>query len=143
MIIKTTNPIDKQKAVDYFDKLINKDCTFELTEKKPKRSYSQNRYLHLILGWFSIETGYTLEYTKREIYKKAVNKETYLVKIKGKLGEVADLKSSSDLDTREMTLTIERFRNFSSKHGIYLPSPDEVGFLNQIEYEINKQKQYL
>ena len=143
MLIKTSNPIDKQKAIEQFNKLINKDCIFELTEKKPKRSNSQNRYLHLILNWFCLETGYPLDYTKSMIYKTLVNSELFEFVIKGKLGDVKALKSSSDLDSREMTLSIERFRNWSSKNGVYLPSPDEKEYLQEIEYQISKQKQYL
>lgn len=142
MIIKTSNPIEKKKAIDYFEKLINKDCIFELTEKK-NRTLNQNKYLHLILGWFSIETGYNLQFTKIELYKKLCNSETYTEIVKGKLGEVKQLKSSKNLNSKEMTLTIERFRNWSSKNGVYLPSPDEKDFLKEIDYQINKQKQYL
>ena len=143
MLIKTSNPIDKQKAIDQFNKLISKDCIFELTEKKQKRSNNQNKYLHLILNWFCLETGYPLDYTKNMIYKKLVNSELFEFVIKGKLGVVKALKSSSDLDTREMTLSIERFRNWSGKNGIYLPSPDEREYLQEIEYQISKQKEYL
>ena len=143
MLIKTSNPIDKKKAIDYFKKLIEKDCCFELTEKKPKRSYSHNNYLHLILNWFSLETGYTLHYTKNELYKRHVNKEIFELVVKSKYGDIIDLKSSSALDSREMTLSIERFRNWSASSGIYLPEPNEIDYLNEIEYQANKQKQYL
>lgn len=67
MLFDTNKPIDKQKAVDRFNVLIKKQCIFELTEKKPKRTYKQNRYLHLILSWFGVELGYTLVESK-EIY---------------------------------------------------------------------------
>jgi len=141
MIYDSQNPIHKVKAEERLKQLLSKPCKFELTEKKPKRSYNQNRYLHLVLGWFSIETGYTLDYTKRELYKKLINKETYEIEVKGRLGTVKDLRSSKDLDSKEMTLTIERFRNWSSKEaGIYLPSPDDIDFLNQVEYEIKNNK---
>ena len=33
------------------------------------RSLKQNSYLHLILSYYAIEFGYTLEYTKRHIFK--------------------------------------------------------------------------
>lgn len=144
MLIKTSNPIDKQKAIQHFDKLINKDCMFELTEKMPKRSLSQNSYLHLIIDYFALETGYSEDYVKREFYKKLCNPSIFIKIVKGTLGEVQDLRSSKDLDTREMTESIERFRNWSAREAqIYLPEPSDLDFLQQIEYEISKNKNYL
>ena len=54
------------------------------------------------------------------------------------------VRSSRDLDTAEMTITIDKFRNYSSKEaGVYLPGPDEKRFLQQIEIDASKNQQYL
>ena len=61
---------------------------------------------------------------------------------KGKI--IKTLRSSSELSTGEMTLAIERFRNYSSAQaGIYLPSPNENEFLLHIQQEIEKDKEFL
>lgn len=117
----------------------------ELKRILPKRTNQQNRYLHLILGWFAIEYGETLEFVKVEFFKKLCNPETFIIdRINPKSGEIRkDLRSSVDLDTKELTTAIERFRNWSAANGIYLPAPNEDQFLKQIECEIEKHKEYI
>ena len=57
---------------------------------------------------------------------------------------VSFFRSSRDLDTAEKTITIDKFRNYSSKEaGVYLPGPDEKRFLQQIEIDASKNQQYL
>ena len=85
MIYETTNHFQKQRAISRFNQLLSKGATIEITEKKSKRSLNQNRYLHLILAWFGYETGYTLEETKQEIFKKIVNPQLFY---EGEVGEV-------------------------------------------------------
>lgn len=58
--------------------------------------------------------------------------------------ELLDEVFSRYLTTAEMTTAIERFRNWSSAEaGVYLPSPDEQAFLQSIEIEMLRQKEYL
>lgn len=133
MLYNANNELDKLKATERLKWLISNGKTFELTEKKRKRSYKQNRYLHLLLAAFGLETGYTLNESKL-IYKK-VSIDLYKYEKNGQ----PFLKSSADLNTQEMTTSIERFRNYSNTEcGLYLPSPDEVDYLNQIEQELTK-----
>lgn len=136
-----TNELDIHRARSRLEYLIEKGKTFEIIEKKPKRSLSQNNYLHLILSFFALEYGETLEYVKQEIFKKQVNREIFKTEyINPKTGEVREAwRSTGSLDTKEMTLAIDRFRNFSSKEaGIYLPAPEDMVYLNEIEREIKK-----
>ncbi len=138
-----SNSFQLKQAKFYFDKLKESACIVELT-KKQKKTYKQNRYLHLILSWFAIETGYTLEYVKREFFKKLCNSDIFEVIRKGTLGEVKDLRSSADIDSKKLTTAIERFRNWSSiEAGIYLPAPNEDEFLRQIEIEISKKQKWI
>lgn len=44
-----SNPLHVQQAKAKLEKLIKGQKVFELTEKKPKRSLNQNKYLHVIL----------------------------------------------------------------------------------------------
>mgnify|MGYP003330810326 CR=1 FL=1 len=43
-----------------------------------------------------------------------------------------------------MSLSIDRFRDYSSKEaGIYLPEPNDLSILKDIEKQITNNKQYL
>lgn len=126
------------------NELYKKGCVVELT-KKTQRTLNQNAYLYVILSYLAMETGNTVEYVKREFFKIECNKALFVTtdidKILNK--EVLKIRSSSDLTTVEMTTAIERFRNWSADNGYYLPSPEEQAFLQEIEIELDKQKQYL
>lgn len=145
MIYDPKNVLDLERAKRRFKQLCDQGKVFELTEKKPIRTLSQNSYLHLILGWFACEYGCTIEYAKKHYFKILCNPDIFIKKNEDKfLGEIKILRSSSDLDTREMTEAIERFRNWSNiEAGIYLPDPNETDFLQSIEIEIQKNKSFL
>ncbi len=140
-------PIDVQRAKERFEWLIEKGKTFELTEKRPIRTIQQNKYLHLLLGWFALEYGEKKDYVKQHIFKKIVNTEIFKTEyINKRTGEVReDWRSSKDLDTKEMTIAIDRFRDYASiEAGIYLPAPNEKQFLEHIDKELkNYGKRYI
>ena len=116
----------------------------ELTEKKPQRTASQNRYLHSILAYFALEVGETAEYVKRHYFKILCNKDLFIREVDDKyLGKIKVLRSSADLDTGEMTTAIERYRNWCSTQGCYIPSPDEHLMVQQMEIEISRNRMYL
>ena len=146
MFYNAEKPIDVQRAIVKFKHLIEKKKTFELKEKFKKRSISQNSYLHLLFSWFALETGYTTEEVKQEIFKKIVNPEYFYEGEFGNLIKIERWRSSASLNTQEMTICIDRFRNYSSqKAGIYLPEPNDLTLLQEIEIEISKHssKTYL
>jgi len=138
-VFVTSREFDLHRAKVRFENLCKKRATFELTERKPLRSIPQNKYLHLILSWFALEYGETMEYIKQEFFKSAVNPEIFKYdRVNHKTGEVRQaLRSSADLDTREMSIAIERFRDFASREaGIYLPAANEDKYLEQIMQSI-------
>ena len=140
MIFNASNEFDIQRAKERLGYLIDKKKTFEITEKKPKRTYSQNNYIHLLFAWFALEYGETPEYVKQEIFKKLVNHEIFLTEyVNYKTREVREAwRSTADLNTKEMTTAIDNFRDYASKEaGIYLPTPDDLNSLNEIERQVN------
>lgn len=145
MIYSTHIPEQREKAIERFQWLVERHKRIELTEKKTKRSISQNGYLHLILSWFGLEFGYTLEEVKQEIFKKEVNQDIFYDGEKDGIVKVQQWRSTASLNTGEMTLAIDRFRDFSADHGCYLPEPKDLPALEQIENELSKHtsKQYL
>jgi len=145
MIYNTSNPLDKANFFARSRKLAESGKVIELTEKKPRRSLPQNKYLHVILAYFGAQTGNTLEWVKHQYYKKLVNPDLFIREKEDKyLGRIKVLRSSADLDTSEFSLSIERFRNWASQEvGIYLPSADEYIIIQQMEIEIERNKEYL
>lgn len=141
----TSNPLQQKQFETRAASLAKSGKIVELTEKKPKRTDRQNRYLHVILGYFACETGNTLEYVKREYYKKLVNPEIFIRSVDDKyLGKIKILRSSSELDSAEMTTSVERFRNWSAAEAdVYLASPDEERLLQLMEIEIERNKHYI
>ncbi len=145
MIYNTSNPLDKANFLLRAKKLAESGKVIELTEKKPKRSLPQNKYLHVLLAYFGTQTGNTLAWVKQQYYKKLVNPDLFIREKEDKyLGNIKVLRSSADLDTSEFSLSIERFRNWASQEsGIYLPSADEYIIIQQMEIEIERNKEFL
>lgn len=145
MLYDLSNILDRERYKRRTAELYEKKAIVEVKEKT-SRSTSQNRYLHLLLGYLAIETGNTLEYVKEQFYKKAANPGLYLMTKEDKLlGEVAAwTRSSADLTKEEMAVSITRLRDWASQvAGIYLPSADEQGFLQMIELEMSRQQRYI
>ena len=85
-----------------------------------------------------------MEYVKRNYYKILCNKDTFVREREDKfLGRIKYLRSSADLDSAEMSMTIERFRNFAGAQGIYIPSPDEERLIQLMEIEIEQHINYI
>lgn len=146
MLYNLSNPLQREQFKARSAMLLEKsNGIVELTEKKPRRSNQQNAYLHVILGYFAMETGNTLEWVKQQYFKKLVNADIFIREQEDKwLGRMKVLRSSADLDSAEMTTAIDRFRNWSSSEaGIYLPSANEEDMLSIMEIEISRYKQYL
>ena len=145
MIYDTSNPLDKANFMLRAKKLAESGVIVDLTEKKPRRSLPQNKYLHVILAYFGTQTGNTLEWVKQQYYKKLVNPDLFIREKEDKyLGRIKVLRSSADLDTAEMSLSIERFRNWAAQEpGIYIPSADEAILIQQMEIEIERSKEFL
>lgn len=145
MIFDPKNTYDIQKADEYYKKLIKGDDPFEIVRKSKNRTLSQNAYLHLILGFFGCEYGCSLDEVKVDYYKRACNRDLFEQKKINKKGvEVTCLRSSKDLTTSEMALSIDRFRNWSSSvAGIYLPAANENQMLIYAQQEIERNKEFI
>lgn len=144
MLYDLSNPLQNESFKVKAEALSKKGCIVELTEKKPQRTASQNRYLHSILAYFALEVGETSEYVKRHYFKILCNRDLFIREIDDKyLGKIKVLRSSADLDTGEMTTAIDRYRNWCSTQGCYIPSPDEHLMVQQMEIEISRNRMYL
>lgn len=145
MIFNLANPYEVAKYDSLIDKLRQKQAVVEVKEKKKNRTLRQNAYLHVLISYFACEHGCSSEEAKFVYYKHTCNKDLYVEKVVNKHGrEVERTKSSRDLDTGEMTTSIERFRNWSvSVAGIYLPSPQEHDYLIHCMQVIEANKEFI
>ena len=122
---------DQQKAMEYLNKLIKAESKCEVKKLHPKRSTSQNSYLHVLFALWSKEFGYTMDESKQTV-------KTEL----GYCYRLTELKfttefycKTSEMDSKELTIFIEKFRDWSADTcGLYLPSPDEY-LLEQIHFD--------
>lgn len=139
MIFNLGNPFEREQFKEYCNRQYKKGGIVEVKRIQKKRTLAQNAYLHLLLGYFASEFGYSLDEVKFDIYKKKCNNDIFIRKRKNKRGEeVSYVRSSTDLDRVEMTTSIERFRNYSSAVcGLYLPAANEnealVAAMQQVE----------
>ena len=108
---------DANKARVYFDKLIKDGSKIELKKISPKRTINQNSYVHALFQLWGSHFGYSMDEAKQVVktelgytYEKEYN--TFLHK-------------TSEMNTKELTELIDRFRNWSASEGCYLPSADE------------------
>lgn len=137
---------EAKKAQTRLDHLISKGAKIELIEKKKKRTVNQNSYFHALFCIFGMHFGNDLYYVKQVIFKIEVNRELFKrTYVDEDTGEVLTYwRSTADLDTKEMTLAIERFRNYSSQNGLYLLTSEEyLDNYFHIQQEIDNHKQYL
>ena len=147
MIYNSKIESDNNNAKWYLDYLISNGKRYEIKEIRKSRSLKQNAYLHLILSYFALEVGETTEYIKQEVFKGIVNKDYFVyerINPKNKTKSRKALKSTRELNTKEMTDCIERFKNWAvMKYQIKLPDANEREFLDYIKNEIEKNKQWL
>lgn len=139
------NPLHAAGARAKLDKLVREKKIFDITEKKPKRTINQNSYLHVCIAYFASQYGERAEYVKEQYYKRHVNPQVFVRQREDRLiGEVEYLRSTADLDTWELSLTLERFRTWAAKEaGIYIPAPNEERLIALCEMEIERNKEYL
>lgn len=145
MLYDLNDILDRERFKRRSNELFKKQCIAELAEKKPARTPRQNSYLHLIIGWYALETGNTREYVKQKYFKELCNKDIFVTTKQDRyLGETIVLRSTKDCDTGEIAMAIDRFRTWSSvEGGIYLPEANEKEFLQHIEVELDHKKEWI
>ena len=143
MVYDLSSDFQRKAFLARVDNLIGKGAVVELTEKA-FRTPNQNRYLHLLLGVVAMETGNTLEDAKTYYFKKVVNSDLFQVYVKDNMGNTIDrLRSTAELTKEEMSMAIDRFKRWGAENGIYMPNPEDIHLLKEIEIEMGRMKSYL
>lgn len=137
MIYDLSGDIDKQRATERFNALLNAHKVIELKEKRKRRTINANRYIHVLFSLFGIEFGYSLEESKT-----LLKRECPFMRYE-KSGQ-AFLKRTSDMDTKELSEFIDWIRNYSSIQGLYLLTSQEyIENSHHIDQQIDSHKRYL
>jgi hypothetical protein len=122
-----SNDFDLKKFESRIKNLVKNKKKVELKEIRQSRSLSQNAYLHVCLSMFGIEFGLSIDEVK-QMLKTECQFMSY-----EKNGTIF-LKSTSMLNTKELTAFIEWIRTFASQHGLYIPTSEEY-IMNRFEID--------
>jgi len=129
MIFDFNSDFDAIKARKRLEYLIQKKAVINLSEKKKKRTIRQNAYMHVCLGLFCMETGYTMKEAK-ELFSYQLPDLMRYTK-----NEFTFQRSTSELDTSEMSILIDNIRETAlDQLGLYIPTSEEY-LANQVEIE--------
>ncbi|URM37185.1 hypothetical protein [Flavobacterium anhuiense] len=146
MLYNPEKPFDVQRANEKLAYFVKHNKVFELSAKKVPKTYPQLKYVHLIMSWFAWEYGESLEYIKLEFFKKLVNPEIFKYEfVNRKNGEIREeYKSLKNVTKDELTIAIDRFRDYSSKEaGIYLPEPSDLALMRELEIQVKNVEHLL
>lgn len=124
--------------------LKKKEAFVELREIRQIRTIQQNSYVHVLFDLFAIYTGMTRQETKNFIkIKIGYAYEVYNIITKSRSWYY---EKTSEMNTKELSIFIEKFRNYSSNEPVcfYLPSAKEYLFnFSDIEFYIKQNEIYL
>ena len=129
MIFDTSKDKDLNDSINYIVR--NQGKMIEVKIKRGNRTLGQNSYIHLLFGLFGVDFGLTLDESKQLIKSMFLSYDK-----KGK----KFVKRTRDLDTKEMTTFIDKFRKFSEEQGCYLPEANEKEKLRSLQNMLETNK---
>lgn len=138
MIYNLSQENHKEAAIRRLENLISRKARVEIKHKRVNRTLRQNRYFHLLCGYFGINFGYTIEEVKMIIKTEVCPHLGVYIKNGRKF-----IISSADWNTKQMTEVIDMFKDYSATKDLPLPEANEVEFLSWVEEEISKQSIYI
>lgn len=145
MVYNLQNEYDVPKFKEYINKLYQERAVVEVKKRSTNRTISQNSYLHMLCAYFGFEYGCSAAEAKVDFYKRTCNRDLYEREHTNRVGKVVKyLRSSTELTVDEMTLSIQRFKNWAaSEAGIYLPDAANKDMLIYIQQQIERNKLFL
>lgn len=138
---------DKQSAYNHLNELMQEGKVIEI-KTVGTRTNSQNSYLHLCLQYAASMLGETLQYVKQYYYKECANHEIFcktdIDKVTGEW--VYKIRSTRDLTSDEMRLTIERFKDWCATQPaepFILPEANNEVQIAEAKKIINSNKEFI
>jgi hypothetical protein len=146
MLFDLSKKTDQDRLKAFMIKAVKSEVLIEAKTKR-EATLKTNSYFHLIVSYFALCYGETLEYVKVEFVKKKICEEIFATeRVNEKRGgEMRPaLRSWADLDQEEQSLVISRFKDWSAKEmKIRLPEPEDKLYIREIQVELDRNKQYL
>lgn len=106
------------------------------------RSLSFNAYLHVILNVFALEYGESLRFVKKEIFKKIINPDIFIVQTD--VENEFKLRSTSELTSYELYVCVERFKNFCAKElNCWFPEFEDNEAIAQMQSYVEQNLRWL
>lgn len=105
--------------------------TVDIKVVRQQRSLRANAYCHLLLGICGNEWGYSIPEIKT-IWKRDIASSVF-VYFKN---DQPFVRSSADLDSKEMTNAIELLKKYAAEQSLVLPEPNEEDKLRYYERQI-------
>lgn len=134
MIYPLSNPQEATKATEYLKQAIRNGWLVEIKRKLPQRSLNQNSFFHLLVGYFGIQQGYSLEEMKAVV--KRHMSDVFVYEKNG----YKFMRSSAGLDKEEMTKVIDRLYRLAADMGVTLPLVDNAETQALMSNEIEKNR---
>lgn len=134
MVFNLSNELDRERL----QAAVRRDCEKgKLVEYKAKttRTLSQNNYLHVIIRYFAATYGITEAEAKLDCYKRAANRDLFVRRRENRTGEmVSYVRSTRELSTAEMSMSIDRFKDWAARGGYFIPDnkPDMISEMQKI-----------
>jgi hypothetical protein len=135
---KTANSGEALEANAYLSKLILEDAVVEIKKVSKNRSLSQNAYIHLLLQACGVEWGYSLTEMKT-LWKRDIAPSVFVYLKNDK----PFIKSSANLDTKEMSQATDMLIKYATEQGLELPLAEDKERLMQLDNYIEKNGKYL
>ncbi len=138
-----SDEVEKQKAIFKFKKLLSEKKKVELKELKPRRTISQNSYLHVCITLYAIEIGLRVEEAKIQL-KRICPFMVYDMTDKTGANHKF-VKQTSIMTTKEIGEFIEWIRNHAATElGCYIPTAEQYKDRREsIDQTIDQHKQHL
>lgn len=140
MLFALNNPLDCDALLRKVKRDIEQGVVLVEYSHKISRTNKQNNYYHVVLRVAGARLGLTKDYVEKHYFKGLVNRDIFLT------GErydrhrdmmISEYRSSSSLTQEEMSLAIDRFRNWlAQEEDIYIPSGDEWKANKQLQAEL-------
>ena len=130
MLVRTSKPKEVEKAKEYFEKLLNTECSFNLTKILQTRTAKQNRALHLYWTFVSTELnnlgmefrylglsdkGFTSRYTM-EIVKEFIWRPIQI--------SMFNIKSTTKINTTQINEIIDVITKYFGDKGVTVDFPN-------------------
>lgn len=125
--------LDKESFKARVNKLYEQGKVVELREVKQKRSLSQNAILHLWIAVIAEAIGeIDREAVKRDVKLTLLGTEEVVNRFTGEI--IQQEYRTSKMTTEQMSDLLTRMKHWALEDlGVYLPSPEDVGYGEMIE----------